>query len=252
MAKVMRNVGAKLRGLSSYTKVVLVLCVINIGLIVYLSNAIKVNEEVKENEIGVIEADNSVVSAVPDGSMEVTEINNNSQQPSSVDSNGVNQQLLSVDSNGVNQQSTSGEDNVINNRGVTTSLTEEELAIFVAIIYCEVGAESYETKLGVANVVINRIYDKRYPNNLKDVVYDPYQFSPVREGKLEKQLAIYKAGGFTTNNHKQCMQAAQEAMAGHNNVGDRIGFLTPDYLEKLFAGKYRDKLVIGKVAFFNV
>ena len=54
------------------------------------------------------------------------------------------------------------------------------------------------------------------------------------------------------NAHKECIEAAKEAMEGHNNVGDRIGFLTPDYLERLFGGKYRDKLVYGSVAFFNV
>ncbi|MBE5934887.1 MAG: cell wall hydrolase [Lachnospiraceae bacterium] len=140
---------------------------------------------------------------------------------------------------------------VDNNRGIVTTLTEDEFAIYVAIIYCEVGAESYETKLGVANVILNRLHCNVYPNTLKEVVYDPYQFSPVREGKLEPQIANYKAGKFTHSNYVECIKAAKEAMAGHNNIGDRIGFLTPEYLEKLFAGKYRDKLVIENVAFFN-
>ncbi len=139
-----------------------------------------------------------------------------------------------------------------NNRGKVTNFTEEEFVMFVAIIFCEAGAEEYEAKLGVANVVINRLYDSRYPNTLKDVLYQKSQFSPARDGLLDKRIAEYNNGKFTTNNHKECIQAAKEAMAGRNNIGTQIGFLTPKLLEEYFGGVYTDRIDIGKISFFNV
>lgn len=138
-----------------------------------------------------------------------------------------------------------------NNRGQVTTLTEEEYKIYVCIIFAEAGAEPYEAKLGVANVILNRMYDSRYPNTLKEVIYQKSQFSPAGNGILAKRIAEYEAGKFTTTYHQECKKAADEALAGHNNVGDRIGFMTPSALERTMAGQYKDKWVVGKTAFFN-
>ena len=105
--------------------------------------------------------------------------------------------------------------------------------------------------LGVANVILNRMYDSRYPNNLKGVVYQKSQFTPASNGILSKRIADYNAGKFTTKNHIECIKAADEALAGKNNCGNRIGFMTPAALEKYMAGKYTDKWVVSNTAFFN-
>lgn len=141
--------------------------------------------------------------------------------------------------------------NVENTRGIVTKLNEEEYKIFVSIIFAESGAEPYEAKLGVANVILNRMYDSRYPNNLKGVVYQKSQFTPASNGILSKRIADYNAGKFTTKNHIECIKAADEALAGKNNCGNRIGFMTPAALEKYMAGKYTDKWVVSNTAFFN-
>ena len=139
-----------------------------------------------------------------------------------------------------------------NNRGQVTTLTDDEFTTFVCIIFAEAGAEPYEAKLGVANVILNRMYDSRYPNTLEGVIYQKSQFSPAGNGILAREISNYKAGGYTLENHLQCIEAAKEAMAGHNNMGDRIGFMTPSALERYYSGQYRDKLVISNTAFFNI
>lgn len=60
-----------------------------------------------------------------------------------------------------------------------------------SIINCEAGAEPYQGKLAVGVVVMNRIKSRSFPNTLKKVIYQKYQFSPVRNGSLNKRLRQY-------------------------------------------------------------
>lgn len=96
--------------------------------------------------------------------------------------------------------------------------TKAELRLMASIIYCEANIEPYAGKLAVGIVVMNRIESKEFPNNLKDVIYQKGQFSPVRNGALKKALARYDAGKFTSKNEKQCIKAAKLALQGEKNV----------------------------------
>ena len=58
--------------------------------------------------------------------------------------------------------------------------TKAELQYLTAIIYCEAGNQPQKGKIAVANVVLNRVKNKRYPNTVKGVIYQKYQFSPTR------------------------------------------------------------------------
>lgn len=63
--------------------------------------------------------------------------------------------------------------------------TLEELEHLLSLVQHEAGAESYECQLMIASVIVNRVDDERYPNNLWDVIYQTeptVQFSPVIDG----------------------------------------------------------------------
>ena len=97
------------------------------------------------------------------------------------------------------------------------SYTEEELYLMAAVIYCEAGAEPYEGQLAVGNVVMNRLKSSKYPNTIKEVIYQPYQFSVVNSQKFQKCL--------TTGGSETALRAAKEAFAmNNNNVEGCIGF----------------------------
>ena len=96
--------------------------------------------------------------------------------------------------------------------------TKAELRLLSALIFCEAGSEPYAGKLGVGIVVMNRVESKLFPNTMKDVVYQKYQFGPARNGSLNRALASYDNGKFTTANHKDCIKAAKEALTGTKNV----------------------------------
>ena len=99
----------------------------------------------------------------------------------------------------------------------TAAISAEELKLFANIIYCEAGSESYVGKVAVGNVIMNRVKSASQPNTITEVVYAKGQFSPVRNGSLQRALSSDKADA-------ACYQAAIEALAGAQPVGDKLFF----------------------------
>lgn len=100
------------------------------------------------------------------------------------------------------------------------TFSEGDRKLLANIIYCEAGGESYEGKLAVGSVVINRLLSSKFPNTLTGVVYQKNQFSPAASGRLALALEKDKATA-------ACYQAADEAMAGKTNVGTCVFFRRP-------------------------
>lgn len=92
--------------------------------------------------------------------------------------------------------------------------SEADLRLLSALIYCEANGESYNGKLAVGIVVMNRVRSKSYPNTVKGVIYQKYQFGPVSNGSLNKALARYDNGKLD----KDCIKAAKEALSGVTTI----------------------------------
>ena len=99
----------------------------------------------------------------------------------------------------------------------TAAISAEELKLLANIIYCEAGSESYVGKVAVGNVIMNRVKSASQPNTITEVVYAKGQFSPVRNGSLQRALSSDKADA-------SCYQAAIEALAGSQPVGEKLFF----------------------------
>lgn len=96
--------------------------------------------------------------------------------------------------------------------------TKAELRLMSCIIYAEANGEPYAGKLAVGIVVMNRKSSKSFPNTVKGVIYQKYQFGPVRNGSLNRALKEYDAGKFTSSAEKACIKAAKEALNGTKKV----------------------------------
>ena len=99
----------------------------------------------------------------------------------------------------------------------TAAISTEELKLLANIIYCEAGSESFVGKVAVGNVIMNRVKSASQPNTITEVVYAKGQFSPVRNGSLQRALSSDKADA-------ACYQAAIEALAGAQPVGGKLFF----------------------------
>lgn len=105
-----------------------------------------------------------------------------------------------------------------------------DVTLLANLIYCEARGESYDGKLAVASVVVNRILSSKYPNTMAGVIYQKSQFAPVTSTRnsFVEALAHDKAA-----NSSGCYEAAREAMSGITNVSNCVYFQTLKYLEKV-------------------
>lgn len=102
------------------------------------------------------------------------------------------------------------------------TLTPEEQALLASIIFCEAGNQPYEGQVAVGAVILNRVKSGSYPNSVAEVIYQPGQFGPAMTGWLDTVLA---SGSYTPT----AMQAAVDAAAGSNSIGDCLYFGNGDY-----------------------
>lgn len=98
-----------------------------------------------------------------------------------------------------------------NLNNVTITPAEGDEALLAAIIECEAGSESYEGKLAVGSVVMNRVASSYFPNTVVGVIYQSGQFSPVASGRYATVLA--------RGAESSCVQAAREVLAGSRTIG---------------------------------
>lgn len=91
----------------------------------------------------------------------------------------------------------------------------DDVTLLGALIQCEAGSEGYEGQLAVGAVVMNRLR-AGYAGSISGVIYQRGQFSPASNGRLEGVLSRGVSGS--------CLQAAQEAINGADNVNGARNF----------------------------
>ena len=92
------------------------------------------------------------------------------------------------------------------------------LRLLSAIIYCEAGGQCYAGRLAVAAVVMNRVESAGYPNTIHGVLWQPYQFGPIRQGKMARELRYYDEGLYNQPERSGSLQAAKDILAGKYTV----------------------------------
>ena len=119
-------------------------------------------------------------------------------------------------------------------QGSAVSASADDVTLLAAIIQCEAGGCSYEGKLAVGAVVMNRVKSRSFPNTISGVIYQSGQFSPARTGLLASRLAR----GVSSS----CRQAAQAAISGQDNTNGAKYFK--------YASSGQPGVVYGTVVFY--
>lgn len=116
--------------------------------------------------------------------------------------------------------------------------TEKDLMLLAKITQVESGNESYEGQLGVANVILNRVKDSRFPDTIHGVIYSGKQFPPAHNGMLEKSVP-----------NASVLRAAKDALNGKNNVEKAIYFFNPNVSKGSFWSSLKVITTIGHHSF---
>ncbi len=97
------------------------------------------------------------------------------------------------------------------------SISREDLLLLARMIEAEAGGESYNGKLAVGAVIVNRINSPDFPNDMKGVIYQKGQFSPVSDGRL-----------WSVTISSDSQKAAEQALAGVDPTDGATFFFNPD------------------------
>ncbi|MDR6243369.1 cell wall hydrolase [Paenibacillus hunanensis] len=106
----------------------------------------------------------------------------------------------------------------------TYALSDKERLMLERIVMAEAEGEPYEGKVAVANVVLNRLRSANFPDTIKGVLYQKYQFSPVSNGRFER---------VTPN--ADSVKAVREALQGRKEVPDNTYYFVSLSLATDFA-----------------
>lgn len=113
-----------------------------------------------------------------------------------------------------------------------------ELEYLAAICYIEAGNQ-YEGSLAVANVILNRVQSSRFPGTIYDVIYQRNQFALSRMGRI-----------LANGSYSNCLKASEDALAGYNNVGNRLSFNATWSVSDARKNQLGDYVIIGGNCFF--
>lgn len=123
----------------------------------------------------------------------------------------INSQQPAASDNNANPDGTSTGDNTTgSDASGGGTVNASDVAMLAALIQCEAGGESYEGKLAVGSVVMNRVDSSYFPDTVVGVIYQSGQFSPVASGRF----AVVLSSGADAS----CVQAATEVLAGTRNL----------------------------------
>lgn len=103
------------------------------------------------------------------------------------------------------------------NVGEGAEYSDSTLTLLASIIFCEAGNQPYEGQVAVGAVVMNRVRSDAFPDTVREVIYQKGQFTPAGSGWLDRVVA---SEGYTDS----ALQAAKDALAGANPIGDCLYF----------------------------
>lgn len=95
---------------------------------------------------------------------------------------------------------------------------EEDLYWLSRLINSEAGNQSMDGKLGVGNVVVNRVEDDTCPDNIYGVIFD---------NKFGVQFSVTTNGTIYNTPNDESVVAAKLCLEGYNIVPDCIYFVNP-------------------------
>lgn len=100
------------------------------------------------------------------------------------------------------------------------SISDQEKDLFARLVEAEAKGESYEGKVAVATVVLNRVESPDFPNTVTNVINEvvgkAYAFSPVQNGEINKPAS------------DDSIRAVEEALTRTDRLNDSVYFYNPE------------------------
>jgi len=113
-----------------------------------------------------------------------------------------------------------------------------ELDLLARIVRAEAQAEPFEGKVAVAAVVLNRVESPKFPDTIRDVIYQRGQFQPVRNGQINKPA------------DEESIKAVRAALTEMRNIAkDALFFYNPTIATSRWLDSRTTAVKIGRHVF---
>ena len=122
----------------------------------------------------------------------------------------------------------------------TSNHSQSDEELLARMIWAESRGEPYEGKVAVGAVIMNRVKSSRFPNTLRDVLYQPRQFSPVGDGSFNR-----------ANPGDSEYRAAREALYGNDPTKGALFFYNPEGTSQTWHETLTHTVTIGSHRFFR-
>lgn len=129
----------------------------------------------------------------------------------------------------------------INTTATDTEIKEvsaetSEIDLLARIVRAEAKGEPYQGKVAVANVILNRVNSSSFPNTIREVIYQPGQFTPVANGAINEPA------------DSESIRAANEAFSNDVTNGS-LFFFNPVTSSSRWLDSRPTEIIIGNHAF---
>jgi N-acetylmuramoyl-L-alanine amidase len=115
--------------------------------------------------------------------------------------------------------------------------SQSEIDILASLVQAEAKGESFEGKVAVAAVVLNRAGDSRFPDSIRGVIFQRGQFSPVANGSINKRA------------DSESYEAVHKAIEGYDPTRGAVFFYNPRTATSLWLNSKKTTTVIENHVF---
>lgn len=123
------------------------------------------------------------------------------------------------------------------NPGYVIPISDAELDLLERLVEAEAGGEPYEGKVAVAAVVLNRLKHPGFPNTITDVIYEPRQFTPAINGKIEHMVPS-----------EETKASVRDALSGHDPSWGSLYFYNPAEAVPEWGAWHETLIFVRKIA----
>jgi spore germination cell wall hydrolase CwlJ-like protein len=120
----------------------------------------------------------------------------------------------------------------------TAKYKQSDLKLLAQLIQSESGNQSFEGKLAVGTVVMNRVESDKFPDTIRAVIYQKHQFSVVSDGSINNKPS------------EESLKAAKKIMEGSRVLeSDVLYFYNPDITNDRWIKRLKVDKTIGDHVF---
>lgn len=123
---------------------------------------------------------------------------------------------------------------------IATLYSNEELEMLAKIIHTETASDTYEGKVAIGSVVLNRVQSNSFVNTIEGVILSKNQFSGVVYGRFSKAIPS-----------PQDYEAAVEALNGFDPTGGALYYYSPSKTTSAWHESLNYLVTIGNNRFFT-